>query len=301
MSDRLTEQRLASSEQLDTLAVGDILRTMNAEDNHVVQAVNEALPQVEQAITDIVSVLEKGGRLFYIGAGTSGRLGVLDASECPPTFGVSPELVTGLIAGGDNALRESIENAEDNKSLGRQDIEEKVTAKDVVVGLATSGRTPYVLGAVEAARDIGAVTVGISCNPDTLLSQAVQYPIEVLVGSEVLTGSTRLKSGTAQKMILNMISTATMVQLGKVYGNLMVNVQASNDKLRQRVIGIVKEATAADDEKVEAAVTLADGDARVAILHILYDVDATEARDALSAAHGHFRRAMTIIDQQPST
>ncbi|HET7615549.1 MAG TPA: N-acetylmuramic acid 6-phosphate etherase, partial [Bacillales bacterium] len=234
----LTEQRNKRSEMLDRLSVEEIIRIMNGEDQSVAASVEKQIPDVTAAIERIVDVVRDGGRLFYVGAGTSGRLGILDASECPPTFGVDPTLVNGIIAGGDRAIRTAIENAEDDERKGMQDLAQLVTKRDAVVGITSSGRTPYVIGAMKKANEIGAVTVGLSCNPDAELSRYVRFPIEAPVGPEVVTGSTRLKAGTAQKMILNMISTTVMIKLGKVYGNLMVNVQATNEKLRKRVVRI---------------------------------------------------------------
>lgn len=290
MSDQnLTEQQNPRSEMLDEMDIPSILKLMNTEDHTVPAAVEAALPQIEPAVTAIVDVMQNGGRLFYVGAGTSGRLGVLDASECPPTFGVPPELVTGLIAGGDSALRTAVEGAEDRPEPGARDITERVTKNDAVVGLAASGQTPYILGAMRAAGRIGAVTVGISCNRHTPLSQIVQFPIEVLVGPEIITGSTRLKAGTAQKLVLNMISTTVMIQTGKVYGNLMVNVQASNQKLRQRVVRIIRTATGVDAATARHFSQAADGDARVAILMIEFGLEATVIRQALQQNRDHFR------------
>lgn len=295
-SQPITEQRNAQSEGLELRSIAEIVRLMNQEDQSVPLSVQKALPQIEAAIGQIVRVMNDGGRLFYIGAGTSGRLGILDASECPPTFGVSPELVTGIIAGGDAAIKTAIENAEDNFEAGRRDIAAHATARDAVVGITASGRTPYVLGAIEEAKRIGAVTVGVSCNPGTLLSAASEYPIEIPVGPEVVTGSTRLKAGTAQKLVLNMITTTTMIKLGKVYGNLMVNVQATNAKLRERVIRIVQEATGADAESARSATEQVNGDASAAILMIKFGLDAQEAIDALQRANGHFTKAMNHLN-----
>ncbi|RDI36468.1 N-acetylmuramic acid 6-phosphate etherase [Falsibacillus pallidus] len=277
---------------LDTYSVKDILTLMNEEDKKVAHAVEKALPHIEMAVKSIVESMEKGGRLFYIGAGTSGRLGVLDASECPPTFGVDEELVTGIIAGGELAIRYPIENAEDDFQEGKRAIASRVGEKDVVVGIAASGTTPYVLGAMEKAAEIGAATIGISCLSNTKLSSMVQFPIEVNSGQEIVLGSSRLKAGTAQKMVLNMLSTAAMIKLGKVYNNLMVNVQSTNHKLRIRVFTIVKEITGADDSIVREAIEQAKGDARAAILMITYGINQKRAANALAENNGHFRKAM---------
>lgn len=295
---KLTEQVSQKTKDLDMHTIRDIIEIMNGEDETVAKAVQYSLPQIETAIENIVDVMKAGGRLFYIGAGTSGRIGVLDASECPPTFGVDSKLVTGIIAGGETALYTSVENVEDDENAGKQDVIKKVTSQDAVIGLAASGTTPYVLGATKAARDIGALTSGISCNQNTLLSQTVRNPIEVLVGPEILTGSTRLKAGTAQKMVLNMISTTVMIKLGKVYGNLMVNMQASNDKLRKRAIEIVAYATGEDYKTAKNTINKANGDVRASILMIQYSVDYQEAINALHSTKGHFRNAMNVIEQR---
>ncbi len=282
----ITEQRNQSSQNLDQLGISEILRIVNNEDKLVAQSVAEDLPDIEIAIENIVQVMSAGGRLFYIGAGSSGRLGILDASECPPTFGGDPTLVNGLIAGGDHAIKNSVENAEDDIEAGKRDIAAVVKANDVVVGITASGRTPYVLGAIKEANQRGAVTVGVSCNSNTRLSETVQFPIEVPVGPEVITGSTRMKAGTAQKMVLNMITSVTMIKLGKVYGNLMVNVRASNDKLRDRVIRIIKEATGVDEAIAQKYSALAEGDAKVAILMLKFPINRSEAQMSLEKSGG---------------
>lgn len=291
-----TEQVYQKSQDLDTRDVGEIIKLMNDEDETVARSVKRALPQIKLAIEKIVEVMKKGGKLYYIGAGTSGRLGILDASECPPTFGVDDDLVTGLIAGGEPALKHAIEDAEDDEEAGKQEVAEKLTSADAIVGIASSGSTPYVLGGMKAAKGIGAVTVGLSCNTDTPLSGMVTYPIEVPVGPEILAGSTRLKAGTAQKMVLNMISTTTMIKLGKVYGNLMVNVKATNQKLRRRVVEIVSRATGVDEERAKAFTNEAKGDARAAILMIRFQVDYQTAIQALEASNGHFRKALNRLE-----
>lgn len=291
-----TEQRNEKTKELDQLSVKDIIQVMNNEDRCVVDAVRESLPQVEYAIEQIVEVMIQGGRLYYIGAGTSGRLGVLDASECPPTFGVEPELVTGIIAGGKEALTTAVEDVEDDQDAGRADVLQYVTSKDVVIGISASGHTPYVLGAIQEAKKIGALTVGLSCNQDTPLSELSECRIEVLVGPEIITGSTRLKAGTSEKMVLNMISTTTMIKLGKVYGNLMVNVQAKNAKLKDRVVSIIREVTGVSYEIAKEYSEKANGDARTAILMIKYKLDYTTVVKALDQANDNFRKAMEIIE-----
>ncbi|WP_221567704.1 N-acetylmuramic acid 6-phosphate etherase [Alkalihalobacillus sp. TS-13] len=291
----LTEQRNKESEKLDTFSVQEIIQVVNREDKTVADSVERSIPQITKAIEKIVEVMERGGRLYYIGAGTSGRLGILDASECPPTFGVADDLVNGIIAGGDEALRTAIENAEDNEMAGRNDVEDVVTEKDAVVGITSSGRTPYVIGGVRKAAQIGALTAGLSCNPNAELSRCVRYPIEILVGPEVVTGSTRLKAGTAQKMVLNMISTTVMIKLGKVYGNLMVNVQATNEKLRHRVVHIIQEVTGVDEKTAQKYSNSAKGDARAAILMIMFQIPYEKAREALKENNEHFPKAMKSL------
>src|SRR5436305_5702300 len=239
----LTEQRNPASARIDTLPTEDMLRIINAEDQKVALAVGQEIPAIARAVDAIVAAIEAGGRLFYIGAGTSGRLGVLDASECPPTFSVPPEMVQGIIAGGEPALSRATETTEDDPTIGVRDLLGRgFTARDVLVGLAASGRTPYVLGAVAEARRLGAVTIGISCTPDSELSRAVEIPIAPLPGPEIVAGSTRMKAGTAQKLVLNMLSTGAFIRLGYVYGNLMVNVQPKNEKLVDRAARIIAQA-----------------------------------------------------------
>jgi N-acetylmuramic acid 6-phosphate etherase len=281
---------LADIDQLPTL---DIARLMNGEDASVPTAVSRLLPAIAAAIDAIAERMSRGGRLIYAGAGTAGRLGVLDASECPPTFNTDPDQVVGLIAGGPGAVVTSVEGAEDSAELARADLDGlAVTAVDTVVGVSASGRTPYAVGAVEHARAQGALTVGLSCNADSALAAAADHGIEVVVGPELLTGSTRLKAGTAQKLVLNMLSTITMIRLGKTYGNLMVDVRASNEKLRARSRRIVALATGADDEEVERALAATDGEVKNAILTILADVDGPTAARLLEESDGHLRAAL---------
>lgn len=281
---------LAEIDQLPTL---DIARIMNGEDTGVPSAVADRLPQIAAAIDGIAGRMSRGGRLIYAGAGTAGRLGVLDASECPPTFNTDPQQVTGLIAGGPQAMVTSVEGAEDSKELAAADLDGMgLTADDTVVGISASGRTPYAVGAVEHARAAGALTVGLSCNANSVLAAAAEHGIEVVVGPELLTGSTRLKSGTAQKLVLNMLSTISMIRLGKTYGNLMVDVRASNEKLRARSRRIVSLATGADDAVIEDALRAADGEVKNAILIILGDVDGPAAARLLQQQHGHLRAAL---------
>lgn len=288
-----TEMRNTASEQLDQMTALEVVTLMNEEDQKVSLAVKQALTEVAAAVGVIVAAMEHGGRLLYFGAGTSGRLGVLDASECPPTFGTDPSLVRGIIAGGSAALVEAIEGAEDSLELGREDVERAgVTAKDVVVGIAASGRTPYVRGVLEEAKQKQAKTISLSCNPDPDISHGVDVSINVMVGPEVVTGSTRLKAGTATKMILNMLTTASMVQLGKVYGNLMVNLQATNRKLRERAKHIVMQVTHLGYEEAEQLITAASGDLRVAIVMQKAAVTKEQAEERLRIAGGKVHQAI---------
>jgi N-acetylmuramic acid 6-phosphate etherase len=294
MLDRLlTEQPHPDSTDLDQLPVLELLTLINAADADVAGAVQRELPRIARAVEAIAASLENGGRLIYAGAGTSGRLGVLDAVECPPTFCTPPGLVCALIAGGDAALRASVEGAEDDPAAGARDLAVSgFTPADAVVGIAASGRTPYVLGAVRHARAAGAVTCGISCTPDSELSRAVEYPIEPLPGPEILTGSTRMRAGTATKMVLNMISTAVMVRLGYVYGNLMVNVQPANAKLEDRARRIVRQATGATAERAAELLAAAGRSVRTAIVMQKLGVGREAAEQRLAHAKGRIREAL---------
>ncbi|GAA1423596.1 N-acetylmuramic acid 6-phosphate etherase [Streptomyces thermospinosisporus] len=281
---------LAGIDRLPTL---EIARLMNGEDATVPAAVAERLPEIAAAIDAIADRMAHGGRLIYAGAGTAGRLGVLDASECPPTFNTAPGQVVGLIAGGPDAVVTSVEGAEDSRELAEADLAAlDLTADDTVVGISASGRTPYAVGAVTWARARGALTVGLSCNAGSALAAAAEHGIEVVVGPELLTGSTRLKAGTAQKLVLNMLSTITMIRLGKTYGNLMVDVRASNAKLRARSHRIVALATGAEDAAIESALAATDGEVKPAILTLLTGVDAATAARLLKDAQGHLRAAL---------
>ncbi|MGR8009902.1 N-acetylmuramic acid 6-phosphate etherase [Streptomyces hypolithicus] len=280
--------------EIDRLPTAEIARIMNGEDRTVPDAVAARLPEISAAIDAAAERMARGGRLIYAGAGTAGRLGVLDASECPPTFNTDPSEVVGLIAGGPSAMVKAVEGAEDSKELAATDVDLLgVTENDTVIGISASGRTPYAIGAVEHARTRGALTIGLSCNADSPLAGAAEHGLEVVVGPELLTGSTRLKAGTAQKLVLNMISTIAMIRLGKTYGNLMVDVRASNEKLRARSRRIVALATGAGDAEIEAALTATDGEVKNAILVILADVDAPTAATRLATATGHLRQALT--------
>ncbi|WP_225834020.1 N-acetylmuramic acid 6-phosphate etherase [Streptomyces sp. NK08204] len=281
--------------EIDRLPTLDIARLMNAEDTSVPAAVAARLPQIAAAIDAVAARMAHGGRLVYAGAGTAGRLGVLDASECPPTFNTRPTQVIGLIAGGPDAVVSSVEGAEDSPELAREDLDGlELTADDTVVGVSASGRTPYAIGAVRHARAVGALTIGLACNEGSALASAAEHGIEVVVGPELLTGSTRLKAGTAQKLVLNMLSTITMIRLGKTYGNLMVDVRASNAKLRARSRRIVALATGAGDDEIERALTESGGEVKNAILTILADVDGPTAARLLEESDGHLRAALAI-------
>ncbi len=289
-----TEAFRPEHSDIDRLPTLDIAKIMNGEDATVPTAVAAQLPNIAAAIDAIAERMGRGGRLVYAGAGTAGRLGVLDASECPPTFNTDPAEVVGLIAGGPAAMTTSAEGAEDSAELAVADLSAlSLTADDTVVGVSASGRTPYAIGAVGHARALGALTVGLSCNAGSALAAAADHGIEVVVGPELLTGSTRLKAGTAQKLVLNMLSTITMIRLGKTYGNLMVDVRASNEKLRARSRRIVALATGASDEEIEAALAATDGEVKNAILTILGAVDAPTAAHLLKQTNGHLREALT--------
>jgi N-acetylmuramic acid 6-phosphate etherase len=288
----LTEARNPATENLDQLSTLDLMKAMHAADRDVLTAVEQELPNIVQAVDAIVARLDNGGRLFYIGAGTSGRLGVLDASECPPTYNTPPELVQGLIAGGDVALRKSVERAEDDARQGQTDLEARnFSAKDALVGIAASGRTPYVLGGINYARQLGAATIGLSCVPGSQLAQRAEIAITPAVGPEVVTGSTRMKAGTATKLVLNMLSTGSLVRLGYVYGNLMVNVQPTNVKLRDRAARIISTLTELPQDK---AVVLLDeaGSVKTAIVMQQLGLTRADAEARLTQARGRLRQAL---------
>lgn len=290
----MTEQINPASAGLDTLPTTEMLAVFNREDQRVALAVEQELPRIAQAVDAIADAIRAGGRLFYIGAGTSGRLGVLDASECPPTFNVPPGLVVGLIAGGDTALRNAVEGSEDSAPAGRADLQSYgFTAKDVLVGIAASGRTPYVLGAMALANELGAVTIAIACSPNSAIGAAARIPIEVLSGPEVVTGSTRLKAGTATKLVLNMLSTGAMVKLGYVYSNLMVNVQPTNEKLQDRAIRIVMAISGLDREAAASALAASGRDVRLAIVMGKLGLSREQAVERLKASGGRVREAIS--------
>ena len=293
LSTLITEQRNPNSMHVDSLSALEIVQLMNEEDKQVPLAIEKCLPQIAQAVECIVAAFQQGGRLVYIGAGTSGRLGVLDASECPPTFGVSPEMVKGIIAGGERALRHPIEGAEDSKEQAVIDLQTiQFSSKDVLVGIAASGRTPYVIGALEYAKSLGSVTVSIESNPNSAMANIVDIAIDTVVGPEVLTGSSRLKSGTAQKLVLNMLTTASMILMGKCYQNLMVDVQASNEKLKARAIHIVMQATDCDKALAEETLKQADQNAKLAIMMILSGLDRAQAEALLEKHQGKLQLAL---------
>lgn len=289
----MTETRNPDTMTLDQMSALELVTVMNREDHKVPEAIASALPQIASTVEVVEQAFRKGGRLFYLGAGTSGRLGVLDASECPPTFGVDSGMVVGLIAGGDRALRFPIEGAEDDRSLGKQDlVDHNLVPSDVVIGIAASGRTPYVLGALDYAHSIGCKTAAIACNLHSAIGQAADIAIEVSVGPEVLTGSTRLKAGSAQKMILNMITTGAMVRTGKAYQNLMVDVVQSNEKLRTRAENIVMAATDVSREQARRTIDEANGKVKLAITMILTGKDAASAQALLDQSGGSVHNAL---------
>ncbi|WP_462054639.1 N-acetylmuramic acid 6-phosphate etherase [Vibrio cholerae] len=293
LSHLVSEGRNPDTMDIDLLSSLEIVERLNQQDKQVPLAVEAVLPQIAQAVDKITAAFKQGGRLIYLGAGTSGRLGVLDASECPPTFGVSDQMVIGLIAGGKEAMFTAQEGAEDNATLGAHDLQQiDFSSKDVLVGIAASGRTPYVIGALEYANDLGATTIALSCNPDSPIAEIAQIAISPVVGPEALTGSTRLKSGTAQKLVLNMLTTASMIRLGKSYQNLMVDVRATNRKLIARAVRIVMQATDCQREEAEALLKESHNNAKLAILMHLTGMNYEQATAKLSQSDGFLRRAM---------
>ena len=288
-----TEQRNPATEHIDELPTLDMVTLMNAEDKKVAEAVEKILPQIAQAIDLIAEKLQRGGHLFYMGAGTSGRLGILDAVECPPTYGTDYELVQGLIAGGATAIFQAKEGAEDDPALGQADLEEAgFAAKDVLVGIAASGRTPYVKGGLAYAKELGATAIALACAEQAEIAELSDLALLPVTGPEVVTGSTRMKAGTAQKMVLNMLSTGTMIKLGKVYGNLMVDVKTTNEKLSERALRIVMAAAGCQRKEAEAALRRAGGQAKLAILIALTGCSPAEGRLQLGMAQGHLARAL---------
>ncbi|WP_305372413.1 N-acetylmuramic acid 6-phosphate etherase [Photobacterium leiognathi] len=289
----VTESRNTASQNIDMLSTVEMLQVINNEDKKVALAVEQVLPEIAQVVDAIAIAFQQGGRLIYAGAGTSGRLGILDASECPPTYGSKPEQVVGLIAGGHQAILKAVENAEDNREMGAQDlIDLNFTEKDVLVGIAASGRTPYVMGAMEYAKSQNAMVACISCNPQSPMAALADVAITPVVGAEVVTGSSRMKAGTAQKLVLNMLTTGAMIRVGKVYGNLMVDVEATNAKLVERQKNIVMQATECSREEAEQALTQCNGHCKTAIVMILAGVDAQTAADLLAKNNGFTRQAI---------
>ncbi|MGR5228078.1 N-acetylmuramic acid 6-phosphate etherase [Photobacterium damselae] len=293
LSQLVTESRNQASHAIDTLSTLDMVTVINQEDQKVALAVEKTLPEVALAVDAITDAFMVGGRLIYMGAGTSGRLGILDASECPPTYGSNPNQVVGLIAGGHKAILKAVENAEDNQELAEQDLQNLgLTENDVVVGIAASGRTPYVIGGMKYAHSIGAQVVAISCNPQSEMTKIADIAITPVVGAEVVTGSSRMKAGTAQKLVLNMLTTGAMIRTGKVFGNLMVDVEATNAKLIQRQTNIVMQATDCDVAQAEEALSACDRHCKTAILMILAGLDAEQAKKQLANHNGFIRSAL---------
>ncbi|GAC18919.1 N-acetylmuramic acid 6-phosphate etherase 2 [Paraglaciecola arctica BSs20135] len=289
----MSESRNSSTLDIDLLSTEAILQKINEEDQKVAQAIKPALPNIAKAVDSIVAAFQNQGRLIYIGAGTSGRLGILDAVECMPTFSVTENMVVGIIAGGEKAIKRAVEGAEDNEEAAIIDLAAiNLKANDVVVGIAASGRTPYVISALRYAREIGATSVSVSCNPNSAIAKEADIDICAAVGAEILTGSTRMKSGTAQKLILNMLSTASMIRIGKTYQNLMVDVSASNAKLYARALLIVMQATDCDEETATQALKEAGNEAKLAVLMVLTDTSAIQAADLLKQHQGFLRKAV---------
>lgn len=294
----VTETRNRKSMNIDTLSTLEMATIMNEEDKEVAIAIEKELPAIVEAIDAISAAFMDGGRLIYIGAGTSGRLGILDASECPPTYGTDPSMVVGLIAGGEYAIRNAVEGAEDNRELGVEDLKGlNFNSKDILVGIAASGRTPYVIGAMEYAKSLGATVVGLSCNPGSPIAEKADIAISPVPGPEVVTGSTRLKSGTTQKLVLNMLTTLSMVKIGKVYGNLMVDVQATNEKLVERQKRIVMEATDVSKEEAAEALKKCNNHCKSAIFMILSGLSAEEAMKKLHEHRGFIRKAHSDLSK----
>ncbi len=293
----VTESRNVASENIDMLSTIDMLKVINQEDQKVALAVEAIIPEIAKVVDLIAEAFQSGGRLIYTGAGTSGRLGILDASECPPTYGSDPDLVIGLIAGGHKAILKAVENAEDNEELGATDLQQiGFNHKDVLVGIAASGRTPYVIGSMNYAKSVGAKVAALSCNANSPMAEIADINITPIVGAEVVTGSSRMKAGTAQKLVLNMLTTGAMIRTGKVFGNLMVDVEATNAKLIQRQKNIVVEATGCSESQAAEALTQCNNHCKTAILMILLNINADLAAAKLSKHHGFIRHA--LLDQE---
>ncbi|MCY7861616.1 N-acetylmuramic acid 6-phosphate etherase [Bacillus haynesii] len=299
LSSLTTERRNERSKRIHQAETIDMLKIMNDEDKTVAEAVQEVLPDVKTAVDYAVGSLKKGGRIIYIGAGTSGRLGVLDAAECPPTFSISPESVIGIMAGGEQALFKAVEGAEDHEAFGRRDLEAiNLSNNDTVIGIAASGRTPYVLGALKYAKETGAKTVALTCNENSAISRAADHSIEVVVGPEVIAGSTRMKAATSHKMILNMISTAAMINMGKVYENLMVDVKVSNNKLKERAIRIIQTVTGVPKEAAALALEKSHNQVKTAIIMLKTNENAAAAEKLLEKSEGDIEKALSIYEDQ---
>ncbi|MCY7912732.1 N-acetylmuramic acid 6-phosphate etherase [Bacillus haynesii] len=298
LSSLTTERRNERSKRIHQVETIDMLKIMNDEDKTVAEAVQEVLPDVKTAVDYAVGSLKKGGRIIYIGAGTSGRLGVLDAAECPPTFSISPESVIGIMAGGEQALFKAVEGAEDHEAFGRRDLEAvNLSNNDTVIGIAASGRTPYVLGALKYAKETGAKTVALTCNENSAISRAADHSIEVVVGPEVIAGSTRMKAATSHKMILNMISTAAMINMGKVYENLMVDVKVSNNKLKERAIRIIQTVTGVPKEAAALALEKSHNQVKTAIIMLKTNENAAAAEKLLEKSEGDIEKALSIYEK----
>lgn len=294
-----TERSNPKTSRLDEMSIVDILKTMNDEDQTVALAVREVIPQIEKAVEKVAAAFRNGGRLLYIGAGTSGRVGVMDAVECPPTFGTSPDLVKAVLAGGEGAMYVAVEGAEDDEALGAKDVADlQVSSRDVIIGIAASGRTPYVKGALVYAKSCGATTVSLSNNENSLISNYADIPIEVITGPEILTGSTRLRAATSHKLVLNMISTTAMVKTGKVYQNLMIDLNASNFKLRERAKKMVCTITEMDEDKAESVLRETGYKVKLAIVMILAQVDKEKAQDLIIAADGFVGKAVKLASME---
>jgi N-acetylmuramic acid 6-phosphate etherase len=293
LSQMITEGRNPASQNIDELSTEEMLRVINDEDKKVALAVEAIVPQIAEVVDAICAAFKAGGRLIYCGAGTSGRLGILDASECPPTFGTPRSQVMGLIAGGHTAILQAVENAEDNREQGAQDLVDiNFSRDDVLVGIAASGRTPYVIGALDYANGLGATTAALTCNPNSAMAQIARIALTPVVGPEVVTGSSRMKAGTAQKLVLNMLTTGAMIRSGKVYGNLMVDVEATNQKLVQRQVNIVMQATDCDEATASAALKACAGHCKTAIVMVLGGLNADEAKSLLAKHQGFIRQAL---------
>lgn len=291
----VTETRNLNTIAIDRQSSLGIVELINQEDHKVAATIQKILPNIATAVDSIVSAIQSGGRLFYLGAGTSGRLGILDASECPPTYGTNPELVVGLIAGGTQAILRAVEGAEDSDTLATEDLQSKqLHPSDIVIGIAASGRTPYVIGGLQYAKSLGCQTISLTCSPNSEMGRIADLSLTVVTGPEVIMGSTRMKAGTAQKMVLNMLTTATMIRLGKVYSNLMADVQATNAKLKERAKLIVTLATDCSLRQAEEALTASRGSAKLAIVMLLADISADQASQLLESSNGFVSEAMAL-------